>query len=82
MYRYRCSSYEIQSNNVIVAFCGIELDRKTAGIASLIWEFSAKGNSREANEDWGLLARRLQETGFATWSKVSWCSCAVLRDLR
>lgn len=59
-------SYKVQSNNVIVAFCSIELDRKTAGVASRIWKFSAKGNSREANENWSLLATRLQEIGLST----------------
>ena len=75
-------AYKIQSHNIIVALCGVEFDRKTARIASRIREFSAKGNSREANEDWGLLPSRLQEIGFSTWSGVSCCSCAVLRDLR
>ena len=58
--------YEVQPHNIIVALCSIEFDRKTTRIASRIWKFSAKGNSREANENWGLLAGRLQEVGFST----------------
>jgi hypothetical protein len=53
--------WEVESNDVVVTLTSVELDSKTSGVASLIGELPAKGDSRETNKGRCLLAWTLEE---------------------
>jgi hypothetical protein len=63
--------HPIQTDDVVVALCSIEVDSKPSRVASRVWELSAKGNGTEANKDWRLLAASLQKVGLAASSASS-----------
>jgi len=44
-------TYEIQPNDILIAFAGIEFDGKPAWITCQIREFTSEGDSREAYKD-------------------------------
>jgi hypothetical protein len=42
---------EVESNNVIVSFTGVEFDSKASWIAGKIWKFSSQGDGRISEEN-------------------------------
>lgn len=58
------STYKVQSDNIVVSFHGVELDRKSARIPCFIGKLAAERNSRETHKDWRLLSYAGQEVGF------------------
>ena len=58
-------SYPVQSNDVIVALGGVELDRESSRVAGRVRELSTKRDCAESNEDWGLLTCLMKEVCLA-----------------
>ena len=56
--------WEIEADNVVIAFLCLQLDRETSRVAGFIREFAAERDSRETNEHRSLLSNILQEAGF------------------
>jgi len=53
--------WPVETNDVIFTLLGVHLDCEATRVASKIWEFSAKGDSRESEEEGRLLANVGQE---------------------
>lgn len=56
--------WEVQADNVVVAFLGVEFDGESTRVSGLIRKFAAKGDGTEADEDRSLLSDGLEEVGF------------------
>lgn len=57
-------AYEVQTNDVVVSFHGVELDGEATRVSSLIREFSTKSHSGESNKGGCLFSHSGQEVGF------------------
>jgi hypothetical protein len=57
-------AYEVQTNDIVVSFHGVELDGEATRVSSLIREFSTKSHSGESNEGRCLFSHSRQEVGF------------------
>ena len=55
---------EVEADNVVVAFSGVELDGKTTRVACFVWVFSAHCDSTKADKDRCLLANTGEEVCF------------------
>lgn len=55
--------WKVESDDIVVALAGVELDCETSGIASLVRELSTKCDRGESNEGGSSLARTLEEIG-------------------
>jgi len=70
-------TYEVETNDVVVAFHCVELDGETTRITSLVWVLTSNGHSGEADEDGRLLADGRQEIGFLARCQQSSCTLVV-----
>ena len=50
------ATYEIQSNDIVVAFHGIEFDCEPTRVARLVRVFAPNSHGGETDEDWSFLA--------------------------
>lgn len=50
-------AYKVQSDDIIIALAGIELDGKATRVARQVRELSTQGDRREADKDWRFDAR-------------------------
>jgi hypothetical protein len=57
-------TYEVKSDNVIVAFLGVKLDSEATRVTGFVGVFTANCHSRETHEDWSLLADAAKEVSF------------------
>ena len=64
----RCDfTYEVQTDDVVVAFHRIEFDCKPSWISGLVGILPPRCDCREANEDRSFLTSALQEVRFLRW---------------
>jgi hypothetical protein len=66
----RMITYKVQTDDIVVALHGVELDSEAAWVAGLISILPSRCHGREPNEDGGLLAYAGQEVGFLVLSAV------------
>jgi len=57
-------AYKVQTNDIVVAFHGVELDSEAAWVAGLVSILPSWCDGREPNENGRLLAHTGQEVGF------------------
>ena len=62
---------KVETDNVVVALGGVELDGEATGVAGLVGELTAQSDSGEAHEDGGLLTRLLEEVGLGEVAHVA-----------
>jgi hypothetical protein len=55
---------EVETDNVIVALHGVELNGETTGVAGFIRVLTANGDGRESDEDRSLFTYAGEEVGF------------------
>jgi hypothetical protein len=71
------NTYEIEANNVVVAFHGVKLDGKATRVTGLVRVLTADSNSGEADEDGRLFADGRQEVGFLMVNQYRSCRTAA-----
>ena len=64
-------AYPIETDNIIVSFSGVKVNREATRITRRVWKFSAKCDGREANEDGGLLTSAFEEVCLARAYNIS-----------